>query len=100
MRASALEKLKLERKVCQEDNLTYSSSPKKKVELDAKIEENKIEEEEISQDDLKSLLMPDLKGIYSCLTLRSVFFNPGICESIFSKLGRDIRKRTLASRSH
>jgi len=62
MRASALEKLKLERKVCQEDNLTYSSSPKKKVELDAKIEENKIEEEEISQDDLKSLLMPDLKG--------------------------------------
>ena len=69
MRASALEKLKLERKVCQEDNLTYSSSPKKKVELDAKIEENKIEEEEISQDDLKSLLMPDLKGIYSCPTL-------------------------------
>lgn len=64
MRASALEKLKLERKVCQEDNLTYSSSPKKKVELDAKIEENKIEEEEISQDDLKSLLMPDLKGTY------------------------------------
>ena len=62
MRASALEKLKLERKVCQEDNLTYSTSPKKKVELDAKIEENKIEEEEISQDELKSFLEPDLKG--------------------------------------
>ena len=62
MRASALEKLKLERKVCQEDNLTYSTSPKKKVELDAKILENKIEEEEISQDELKSFLMPDLKS--------------------------------------
>ena len=67
MRASALEKLKLERKVCQEDNLTYSTSPKKKVELDAKILENKIEEEEISQDELKSFLMPDLKSNYNDL---------------------------------
>ena len=29
--------------------------------------------------------------------LGQFFFNSGICESIFSKLGRDIQKRTLVS---
>lgn len=58
MRASAVEKLKLESKVCHEDTIKYKTSPlkKPKIELDAKLDDSIIDEEEISQDELVGML--------------------------------------------
>lgn len=58
MRSNAIEKLKLETEVCHEDTLKYSVSPtkKKKIDLDAKVDDTVIDEEEMSQDELAGLL--------------------------------------------
>ena len=56
MRASAIEKLKLET-VCHEDTIKYKTSPQKKpkIELDQKIDDSVIDEE-VSQDDIVDFL--------------------------------------------
>ena len=61
MRKIAIEKLKLEQKVCKEDEMKYMShSPTKlvtKIEIDQKIneEDNDLD---VSQEDLASCLLP------------------------------------------
>ena len=58
MRKIAIEKLKLEQKVCKEDEMRYAISPTKptKIEIDEKI--NEEPNLDVSQEDLASCLLP------------------------------------------